>query len=83
MDQIDTLSVAKTLNWIGRALYWLAGLFFIFGALSLNSVTPLVRLIGPLVALGLVGCLIRGLAAIIFNQVKSNELLQSILDKES
>ena len=82
MDQVETKNVAKTLNWIGKALFWLAGVGLFIAVLSLGSKSTLVLLFGPSVILLLFGCFFRGMAAIIFNQVKNNELLEAMWNKE-
>lgn len=84
MNQIDTYKAAKSLNVIGKVLFWLAGVSLFVALLMLMSDDKSfwVFLVPPSFLMWLSGCFFRGMAAIIFNQVKNNELLEAQLEKE-
>lgn len=85
MHQVDTNNVAKTLNWISVAIVWIAGVIFLISILSFGSqaAKPLGLFVIPSLFLFLLGYVMKGLAALIFNQIKNNELLEAILEKKS
>ena len=83
MNQIDTYNAAKSLIVIGKVLFWMAGILLFVALMMLLSKekSVWVFLVPPSFLMWLSGCFFRGMVAIIFNQVKNNELLEAMRNK--
>ncbi len=86
MDQTQSLGIAKKLNGTGTVIIYLAltmffiCIFLLIGSLQAGQRIGLVVVIS--LSLWVLGFLLKGLAAIIFNQVKNNELIAVLIESK-